>query len=608
MFTNLVNNHKLLLFLLFIFTITSITLKAQPQGQDICDNGDCPEAVYTIDLDLPLDINEDKYQDRRLDLYKAAYQKLKTLEATNASDAEKQKNYKEGIVGGSNCIRMYHIKALMVHEYDQSPLFKAYIEQNEVNLDTFQWHGFKASTHALSLMTRMKNRCNRQVTKLDEKPGPKLKDLPFTFQKLAIMLGFFDKFDPNENAELLAYAASKLKEQLNLTPDIPTLQGNLKELKAAHEAIQQRLKQAGGVQNELKVSLDNKIKNPIINVPEALKTEFEQLNQNLYAHQADVSNKGTSLSGLETELNGLIKEKVDLETQINNPTADNIQQLKVQVDDYVKRYTTFPNKISQQITANATVLSNLTNFAIAQEEFRKKLDQLEFDARDAALRAEEERLKKEFGETVKLEPVAVEEWKEGFQVERTYWDAVYHPDKELVKGFKGRYFEISLKDANKNVKVLFDVGKYYMDKKDFRKKYGRTMGTFVAEAMHHFKKGAEGQVKVFIQGSADNLGNNSFKGKMDERYQFTEVKVLPQNSDGETFSGQPTVKLIPPSSFRNNHLPDLRGQYLKNMIAQYTEKFNPILLEGTVTSNQGEEERNAVIYLFFPDELLSGTR
>lgn len=81
--------------------------------------------------------------------------------------------------------------------------------------------------------------------------------------------------------------------------------------------------------------------------------------------------------------------------------------------------------------------------------------------------------------------------------------------------------------------------------------------------------------------------------------------MLPQKTDQEHFSNTPVIKDIPANGFRNTHLPDLRARFLKEMIAAYSKKFDPILLEGTVKKFQDKEERNAVIYLFFPEEMLA---
>lgn len=118
------------------------------------------------------------------------------------------------------------------------------------------------------------------------------------------------------------------------------------------------------------------------------------------------------------------------------------------------------------------------------------------------------------------------------------------------------------------------------------------------------KKSDMDKVKLFVQGSADITGHATFKGKMDERYMYESVQVLPQNADKETFASVAKDKTIAAQNFKNSDLPDLRGNYLKEMISVYSKKLKPILLEGAVKKVKGEGERNAVIYLFIPEEIL----
>ena len=72
----------------------------------------------------------------------------------------------------------------------------------------------------------------------------------------------------------------------------------------------------------------------------------------------------------------------------------------------------------------------------------------------------------------------------------------------------------------------------------------------------------------------------------------------------ENFDSEPIAKDIPQEDFRNDHLPDLRARYLKDMISVYSKKFDPIILEGAVKDFTDVKERNAIIYLFFPEDLL----
>ena len=174
----------------------------------------------------------------------------------------------------------------------------------------------------------------------------------------------------------------------------------------------------------------------------------------------------------------------------------------------------------------------------------------------------------------------------------------------MVAGYKGRYFEVNLKDASKNATILFPIGKYFMNKKTFRKQYGATIGSFVVEALFHLKKDDQQRVKLFIQGSADGVGSSTFRGDLNADYYYESVNVLP-STGGERFESEAVERSVPASNFKNSDLPNLRAQFLKELISVYTDKFDPILLEGIVVDAENEKERNAIIYLFIPEDLLT---
>jgi hypothetical protein len=43
---------------------------------------------------------------------------------------------------------------------------------------------------------------------------------------------------------------------------------------------------------------------------------------------------------------------------------------------------------------------------------------------------------------------------------------------------------------------------------------------------------------------------------------------------------------------------------MKEMISVYSKKLQPVLLEGSVKKKVDKEDRNAVIYLFLPEDIL----
>lgn len=347
-----------------------------------------------------------------------------------------------------------------------------------------------------------------------------------------------------------------------------------------------------------------------------LQQQIDRLDQQLDQAKALYDDREKMINGYKDDLVKLITEKSGLQDKLGQGQTQ-LAGLEGQVQDFIGRFNLF-DEASNCLDREA-LQDKIEALQQEQSEIEPELDALENDLQAAEqqaddleaqtqqleeLQQEADAIREEFGSEVQLEPVSVEEWSESFSVERPYWDAVFHPDDEVVEGYRGRYFEVRLKDAEKTVKLLFGAGQYNMTKTEFRKRYGTTIGTFATEALQAIRKADREQVKLFIQGSADLAGHTTFSGNLDESYPYAEIEVLPQTSNGENFSGSPVVRTVPERNFRNDHLPDLRARYLKEMISVYSKKFDPIILEGAVKQFQDEEERNAIIYLFIPEQLL----
>ena len=348
-----------------------------------------------------------------------------------------------------------------------------------------------------------------------------------------------------------------------------------------------------------------------------LQEKIEGLDGKFTKVQAAYGGRAKHLEKLKGDLITIIADRSGLKEKFEKASG-NVEDINQAYEDFIKKYNIF--EADSKCIDQKELEEKIEELKKEQQETEPEVEKLEEDLNKAneaeeqleeetkkveELKNEEEAIKEEFGQDVELEPVTAEEWVEDFEVKRQYWDAVFHPDDEVVEGYKGRYFKISLKDAEKNVKLLFGPGEYFMKKSDFRDNYGSVIGAFVTEALHSLKKSEKGMVKLFVQGSADIVGQNTFRGKLDSKYFYDEVTVLPQNPETDGFSGTPALKSISKQSFTNTELPDLRGNFLKEMISIYSKKLEPILLEGSVKEAANKGDRNAVIYLFIPEELVT---
>lgn len=350
------------------------------------------------------------------------------------------------------------------------------------------------------------------------------------------------------------------------------------------------------------------------------------ISQRVDTVKSDVEDKLTTVTGIKDKVTSFAKEKTDL-LDVLGKKIDNLSPVEQQVIDLVKKHNLLgensacndlqPQKeevedIDEELDE---VAPQITEIEEELEELEEEVDEIEKATEEVEgqvnevveqqeeVEEEEEAIKEEFGQEMELEPVTVEEWSESFEVTRPYWEATFHPDDEVVEGYRGRYFQVQLKDAEKTIKLLFGPGEYHMSKTDFRDNYGSVIGAFVTEALVAIRKNDRASVKLFVQGSADISGAASFRGDLDESYYYNEINLLPMKGS-ENFGGEEEGRTIPERRFTNEHLPNLRGQFMKEMISVYSKKLQPVLLEGSVKKKVDKEDRNAVIYLFLPEDIL----
>jgi uncharacterized coiled-coil DUF342 family protein len=336
--------------------------------------------------------------------------------------------------------------------------------------------------------------------------------------------------------------------------------------------------------------------------------------------------KVAAVDKIKDKVTGFAEEKTGLLEALSKK-VDNLSPVEQQVIDLVKKHKLLGedsacNDLEPVKEELEEVDEELDEIEPQIKEMEEELEEMEAEAEEVEVKteeveeqvkeiteqaeevkAEEEAIKEEFGQEMDLEAVTVEEWSESFEIERPYWEATFHPDDEVVEGYKGRYFQVQLKDANQAIKLLFGPGEYFTSKSDFRDKYGSVIGAFVTEALAAIKKGDRDGVKLFVQGSADISGAKSFRGNLDESFYYDDLNLLPLKGS-ENFGGSEESRTVKERGFTNDDLPNLRGQFMKEMISVYSKKLQPILLEGSVKKEVDVEDRNAVIYLFLPDSIL----
>ncbi|MEM1324646.1 MAG: hypothetical protein AAGI23_01770 [Bacteroidota bacterium] len=657
--------------LIVLFLLAAPLLYAQNNTDNICEDNDCPTALFDISIDQPTQTTT--YSKARTERIQQAYLQFEQIKTTYANKATWQVKRNASQVGGKSCIRHYQLESFFANEYIKNADFKTFIDQNGV-ISNYVEQGFESSRKGLNLQRRMELQCRGEVRKVTKQTGLKLAELPVAYMQLGQQLGYFDNEGNPTSAFVQKEKERQAVEQMTDNQQIAALKDQVAQLIDQNVALQTidrtatQLKTASTKANKLVSFLEDVI--PIVdafvpvplglitklgkvgnlldkaqNLPDTgllgklknltqkgkdllsrgqrVKKQFDNLASKAKKTQNNIQNRQATVEGLKDQMNDLVTQKQSLQEKLSKNPKKILKTLKSEVTAAANRAAQFQDDLSQEEQKAADLLQQIEALEATKNQLQQEFEALQqdtetLDTETTAIETEaqaattrptlaqkEAAIKAEYGnEDVQLNPVSIEEWSENFEVERQYWDAVFHPDDEVVEGYRGRYFQVRLKDADKNVKLLFGPGEYFMKKSDFRDQYGSVIGAFVTEALHTLKQTDQQKIKVFIQGSADLAGQSTFSGQLDDNYVYSAVDVLPYNTDTDRFGAKATQKTISKTRFTNSDLPNLRGQFLKDMIRVYSKKIDPILLEGTVKKVVEEGERNAVIYLFVPEELL----
>ncbi|MEM1359466.1 MAG: hypothetical protein AAGF89_14770, partial [Bacteroidota bacterium] len=398
-----------------------------------------------------------------------------------------------------------------------------------------------------------------------------------------------------------------LKTLLSAIPGVSNIVNVVDGLFGKTKGIAQKLELITDKQNKLTERLDviagkvekaRKVYDDKVAVVRGVQDKLAQFTDNKTGLVDILSKPLNDLTGAEAKVAELIKEHGLLGA---NSACNDVAPAQQELEEADQELDEMEPEIQE-------MEEELNDLETQVQEVEGQTEAVEADAQQAIdqheeVVEEEEAIKKEFGQEVDLEPVSVAEYAESFEIERPFWEATFHPDDEVVEGYKGRYFQVQLKDADKTIKLLFGPGEYHMSKTDFRDQYGSVIGAFVTEALAAIKKDQREGVKLFVQGSADISGARSFKGNLDESFYYDELTLLPLKGS-ENFGGAAESRNIPERGFTNEDLPNLRGRFMQEMIGYYSKKLDPILLEGSVKEKVDKEDRNAVIYLFLPEYLL----
>ena len=170
-----------------------------------------------------------------------------------------------------------------------------------------------------------------------------------------------------------------------------------------------------------------------------------------------------------------------------------------------------------------------------------------------------------------------------------------YPNREVVKNKLGKYYVIDLKDADSKVLILFKLGEYTKD--EFERVFINAMSKVKQDVLKHL---ADRQVSynLYVRGSADIVGDKkSSIGELIEG-ESREITYLVKNSNNPNQYLQEAETQVIPRAFANKHLPNLRAAYIQDKLKALDLSSN--ILDGSVTQRESEQDRNALILLYWP--------
>lgn len=163
------------------------------------------------------------------------------------------------------------------------------------------------------------------------------------------------------------------------------------------------------------------------------------------------------------------------------------------------------------------------------------------------------------------------------------------PDNEVIKKKQGRYYVVELKDANRGIRYYFEKGKYTLDRRS--EEFRSSLNVFVGDILSRIN--GKANYELMVRGTADSL---PYTGKFEPGFEFTNVRYL-KSIGGDRYEDVLSDHPVSPV-LRNEDLPLLRSAYLQKIIADAYPVKPPLVLEGTVSRQVAEKDRNAELLLF----------
>ena len=178
------------------------------------------------------------------------------------------------------------------------------------------------------------------------------------------------------------------------------------------------------------------------------------------------------------------------------------------------------------------------------------------------------------------------------QMQTDHFDVSTYPDNELIRGQKGRYYVIDLKDASANgVRFQFEPGKYVISAR--QKRFRKALNELAQKILQQ----VDGKVeyRILVRGSAD--ASPTFRGRFEPDHEYTNIRYM-RNLGRERYVNEFGTMQIDGPTFKNSDLPNLRAAFLQDTVVKVYPLNKPVILEGSVTSRVDQSDRNVELMLY----------
>jgi hypothetical protein len=174
-------------------------------------------------------------------------------------------------------------------------------------------------------------------------------------------------------------------------------------------------------------------------------------------------------------------------------------------------------------------------------------------------------------------------------VQTPNYDVSVYPDPELIKGRRGKYYVIDVKDAEQGARYFFQGGKYTISTR--QEQFRSSLNTFVKEVLEKMQGRVEYQ--LMVRGSADS---KPWRGQYEPGHEYKNLRFLKAIGGDKYVNEISDIPLGTP--LNNGDLPNLRAAFLQKVVGSVYPVKEPVILQGVVSDKVSDGDRNAELILF----------